>query len=222
MSRLEDAAGYRFRNSDLLAQALTHSSAGHGRPGVADNERLEFLGDRVLGLVVAELLMKRFPDATEGELTPRLTALVRREALAEVGLALDLGSYLTVGPADAADRNRPKLLADTCEALIAALYLDGGLDAARGFIERSWADQIGAIAAKPLEPKTALQEWAQGRGLPLPRYTLLRNEGAAHNPLFEISVEVRGKPPVSATGSSKQAAEKAAALALLRQLGVVS
>ncbi len=219
---LELALGHQFRDQGLLIQAITHSGAAHGRAGAIDNERLEFLGDRVLGLVVAEALIDRFPEAREGELGPRLAALVGREALAKIALAIDLGAYLVVAPADAVGgaRGRPKMLADACEAVIAALYLDGGLDAARRFILSAWESQIGALAAKPLEPKTALQEWAQGRGRPLPFYRVTRSEGEAHQPLFEVEVTVKGLEPALAVGPSKRAAEKAAALALLRRLGV--
>lgn len=223
LTGLERALGHRFRNHDLLVQATTHAGAGHGRPDSIDNERLEFLGDRVLGLVVAQLLVERFPKADEGGLGPRLTALVRREALAEVAGEIDLGSYLALSPADAAAgaRNHPKLLADACEAVIAALYLDGGLEVARAFIAKGWAKQIGAVSTMPVEPKTALQEWAQGRGLPLPAYTVTHSAGKAHDPVFEVQVDVKGLEPMKAKGSSKRIAEKAAALALLQRLGVV-
>ncbi len=172
---------------------------------------------------MAQLLMERFPKATEGELGPRLTALVRREALAEVAGAIDLGSYLVLAAADAAagSRNHPKFLADACEAVIAALYLDGGLEAAQSFITKQWAKQLGAVAVMPIEPKTALQEWAQGHGRPLPSYSVIRSAGAAHDPVFEVKVEVKGLEPALAEGSSKRAAEKAAALGLLQRLGVV-
>jgi ribonuclease-3 len=223
LAALEQALGHRFRDSQLLVQATTHSAAGHGRADAIDNERLEFLGDRVLGLIVAQLLMERFPKATEGELGPRHATLVRRETLAEVAGNIDLGSYLVLAAADAAagSRNHPKFLADACEAVIAALYLDGGLEAARSFIAKQWSKQLGAVAVMPIEPKTALQEWAQGHGRPLPSYSVIRSAGAAHDPVFEVKVEVKGLEPASAEGSSKRAAEKAAALTMLQRLGVV-
>jgi ribonuclease-3 len=223
LADLEKALGHRFRNADLLTHATTHSAAGHGRSDAIDNERLEFLGDRVLGLVIAELLMEHFPKAPEGELGPRLASIVRREALAEVARSIDLGAYLVLAPADAAAgaRKHPKFLADACEAVIAALYLDGGLAVARAFIAKGWAKQIGAVSTMPLEPKTALQEWAQGRGLPLPIYTVTDSAGKAHDPVFEVQVDVKGLEPMTAKGSSKRIAEKAAALALLQRLGVV-
>ncbi len=220
---LEQALGHSFRDPGLLVQATTHSGAAHGRGEPVDNERLEFLGDRVLGLVIAQLLIETFPRASEGELGPRLTALVRREALAEVASEIDLGAYLVLSAADSATgaRSHPKLLADACEAVIAALYLDGGLEAARSFVAKGWARQIRAVSVMPLEPKTALQEWAQGRGLPLPSYKVTHSAGKAHDPVFEVQVDVQGLEPMTAKGSSKRIAEKAAALALLRRLGVV-
>lgn len=223
LSALEQALGHSFRNRDLLVQATIHSAASHGRAGAVDNERLEFLGDRVLGLVMAQLLLERFPRAKEGEIGPRHAMLVRREALAEVAKAIDLGAYLVLAAGDVAAgaRSHPKLLADATEAVIAALYLDGGLAVAEGFIRRNWATQVSALSEKPVEPKTALQEWAQGHGRPLPSYSIVRTAGAAHDPVFEVRVEVKGLEPAQAEGSSKRAAEKAAALAMLKRLGVV-
>jgi len=223
LTALEQALGHRFGDPQLLVQATTHAAAGHGRADTIDNERLEFLGDRVLGLVMAELLMERFPKATEGELGPRHATLVRREALAEVAATIDLGSYLVLAAADAAagSRSHPKFLADACEAVIAALYLDGGLEAAQNFITQQWAKQLRAVATMPIEPKTALQEWAQGHGRPLPSYSVTRSAGAAHDPVFEVKVEVKGLEPALAEGSSKRAAEKAAALTMLQRLGVI-
>ncbi len=219
---LETALAHRFKNPELLTRAITHAGANHGKSGADDNERLEFLGDRVLGLVIAEHLIERFPKAAEGELGPRLTALVRREALAEVAESIDLGRYLVLAPADAAmgARGHPKMLADATEAVIAALYLDGGLDAAKRFIVARWEKLAESVAAMPLEPKTALQEWAQGHGRKLPLYRVVREEGRAHDPIFEVSVIVQGLEPATATGPSKRAAEKAAALALLRRIGI--
>jgi ribonuclease-3 len=224
LSALERTLGHSFRDRQLLVEATTHSAAGYGRPDAIDNERLEFLGDRVLGLVIAQLLMERFSEAKEGELGPRLAKLVSREALAKVAKTIDLGAYLVLTAADAAGgaRKNHKLLADATEAVIAALYLDGGLKVAERFIRQSWVQQVGAVAAVPVEPKTALQEWAQGRGKPLPAYSVVRSAGAAHDPVFEVKVEVQGLEPAQAEGSSKRAAEKAAALAMLRRLGVVS
>jgi ribonuclease-3 len=221
-SELARALGHSFRDAELLRQALTHSGAGHGRKGFSDNERLEFLGDRVLGLIIAEMLVDRFAEAREGELGPRLTAMVRREALAEVATAIRLGEHLVLAPADAAAgaRTNPKLLADACEAVIAALFLDGGIDAARRFILRHWQPLIGRTALPPVEPKTALQEWAQSKGKKLPAYHVVRTTGTPHAPVFDVSVEVEGCGTEIASGASKRAAEKEAAASLLRRLGL--
>jgi len=223
LSELERSLGHRFTDSGLLAHALTHSGHGHGRSGSIDNERLEFLGDRVLGLVIAHLLLERFPNAQEGQLGPRLTALVRREALADAAQSIDLGAFLVLAPADAAAgaRLQPKFLADACEAVIAALYLDGGLEAARQFIARTWEKLFNKVMALPIEPKTALQEWAQGHGKPLPLYSVIGSAGRAHAPEFDVRLEVQGLEPVLARGPSKRVAERAAAIILLQRLGVL-
>jgi ribonuclease-3 len=167
--------------------------------------------------------MEHFPKAPEGDLAPRLTALVRREALTDVARAIDLGAYLVLSPADSASgaRDHPKMLADACEAVIAALYLDGGLEAARRFIANAWDGMLTQVDRMPLEPKTALQEWAQGHAKALPIYTVTGSSGVAHDPQFEVRVDVDGLDPVVATGGSKRAAEKAAALAMLQRLGMV-
>jgi ribonuclease-3 len=168
--------------------------------------------------------MEHFPKAPEGDLAPRLTALVRREALTDVARAIDLGAYLMLAPADSASgaRDHPKMLADACEAVIAALYLDGGLEAARRFIANAWDGMLTQVDRMPVEPKTALQEWAQGHAKALPIYTVTGSSGAAHDPQFEVRVDVDGLDPVVATGGSKRAAEKAAALAMLQRLGRVT
>jgi ribonuclease-3 len=221
IAALERSIGHQFSDPGLLAQAITHSSAGEGRRGSVDNERLEFLGDRVLGLIVAELLMERFPEAKEGELGKRLTALVQRDALATVARDIGLGPHLVLGTLDAATGgiDNSNVLADACEAVIAALYLDGGLDAARQFIATAWRAQVAAVATLPAEPKTALQEWAQGRGKPLPAYRVISALGQAHSPVFEVEVTVEGYEPATASGASKRAAEKAAAQLLLDRIG---
>src|SRR5258708_7546092 len=172
--RLETALDYRFRNPDLLNEALTHRSAAGEAPS---NERLEFLGDRVLGLLIAQMLMARFPAADEGEMSRRLTALVRREALAEVAERIDLASHVVFGPADAkAGRENAGLLANACEAVIGALFLDGGLDAARSFIDGAWGAMIYDGEGAERDAKTRLQEWAQARGRSLPRYEVTDRE----------------------------------------------
>jgi ribonuclease-3 len=223
--------GHEFARPHLLAEALTHPSAlsqGRTQGGRRARrsvmrggyERLEFLGDRVVGLVVADLLWRRFPDEPEGPLTRRLTHLVRREALARVAAGLGLGAYLVLSPAEAAAgaARNPGILADVMEAVIAAIYLDGGFAAAFAFVERLWSPLIAEMAAPPRDPKTELQEWAQARGLPLPSYGLVATSGPDHAPLFTVSVRVTGHDEASATASSKRAAESGAAAALIERL----
>lgn len=218
--------GYRFHEPALLREALTHTSAA-GRQaaagvvaGVASYERLEFLGDRVLGLIVAELLYRRFPEEPEGALARRLAALVRREALAEVADTLDLGAHMILAKAEleAGEGANPGLLADALEAIIGALYLDGGLTAAGGFVAPLWRPLIEADRTPPQDAKTALQEWAQGRGLALPAYREVGRAGPPHEPLFTVEVAVEGTPLASGRGRSKRIAEQAAAADLLDRL----
>jgi len=215
---LEEALGHKFKRLELLDQALTHRSAVKAHGKVPEGyERLEFLGDRVLGLLVAEFLVHRFPREQEGELTRRHTALVRRDSLVRVARGIALGDNLRLskGEAEAGGRKSPTLLADACEAVIAALYLDGGLEAARPFIERHWSPLIEEDETPPRDAKTALQEWAQGQRLPLPFYRTVAVEGPSHEPMFTIAVSVEGLPAAEARGRSKRAAEQAAATRLL-------
>src|SRR5579883_1786178 len=175
---------------------------------------------RILGLVIAELLWRRFPNEAEGALTRRHTQLVRRETLAKIARSVELAPHIIMSVGEDAARTRESagILADVCEAVIAALYLDGGLDAAARFIERNWAPLIKADATPPRDPKTALQEWAQGRGRGLPRYETVQIEGPAHKRRFTVRASVEGLEPESAAGSSKRAAEIAAAAALLARI----
>ena len=222
---LSETLGHRFARPELLTEALTHASAvsrQRGRRGATQGyERLEFLGDRVLGLVVAELLWRRFPDEAEGALTRRHTQLVRRETLAEIARAIDLGRHLILSPGEDAARTREVagVLGDVCEAVIAALYLDGGIAAAERFIYRHWEALIEADAMPPRDPKTALQEWAQARGHALPHYETVKIEGPAHERRFTVAVRVADLAAESAAGTSKRAAEVAAAAALLARIG---
>ncbi len=220
--------GHRFARPELLVEALTHPSAvvpprqGARRrsPPPRSYERLEFLGDRVLGLVVADLLWRRHPGEPEGDLTRRLTGLVRREALARVALTIGLDRHLILSRSEAvagAARN-PAILADVCEAIIAAIYLDAGLDAAGDFIRRLWEPLVSEMEGPPRDPKTTLQEWAQARGAGLPAYELLATSGPDHALRFTVAVRVKGHDGESATASSKRAAETAAAAALLQRL----
>lgn len=212
---IEELTGRRFSNPALLRAALTHSSAGN----VENYERLEFLGDRVLGLAVAELLYTAFPLESEGALAKRLAVLVQASTLARIARErLDLGSALIVsggvrGAGTSSDNEN--ILADSLEALLGALYLDSGIAPCLTFVRTLWKDAVLADSTPPRDPKTALQEWAQGRGLPLPAYDLVCREGPDHAPLFKIRVQVEGLPPREASGSSRRAAEKAAAQTLL-------
>jgi ribonuclease-3 len=217
---LAERLGHRFMRPELLRQALTHRSVTSGRGAPAGYERLEFLGDRVLGLVVAQMLFELFASENEGALARRFAALVSGETLGEVARSLDLGRYLVLsrGEEDSGGRRNAGLLADACEAVIAALYLDGGLSAAAAFVRRFWEPLMGIDQRPPQDAKTALQEWAQGVGLPLPIYRTVREEGPAHDPVFEIEVLVEGQPPASASGRSKRVAETAAATLLLGRL----
>lgn len=213
-----------FTAPALLAEALTHSSlAGTDRAGARhapDYERLEFLGDRVLGLIVAERLLDRFPADREGVLAKRHTAHVRRETLAAVARRIGLGAYLRMSPGEEqmGGRDNDTILADACEAVIGALYIDGGLEAARRFIHAQWADAVDNPGDPPPEPKTALQEWAQARGLPLPAYALVDRIGPDHAPRFVVRAAVGGCGQAEGEGGSKRAAERAAAAALLNEL----
>nr|WP_295746147.1 ribonuclease III [uncultured Acidocella sp.] len=221
MTRTEIAAaflGHEFSRPALLSEALTHRSAA-GAKGVGSNERLEFIGDRVLGLIVAEWLSERFPNEQEGKLGPRLAALVSKPALAAVAEAHNVGAMLNVAPGEAKRgvSTQPNVLADAVEAMIGALYLDAGLEAARAFVHRVLADAVEAQAAPPKDPKTALQEWALKRGQILPLYETLEQSGPSHAPLFVVRVSV-GEESATAQAGAKRAAEQEAARLLLGQL----
>ncbi|MDE0390467.1 MAG: ribonuclease III [Rhodospirillales bacterium] len=201
----------------MLALALRHPSAATQS---GSNQRLEFLGDRVLGMVVAAMLYEAFPHEAEGALSQRFSALVRREALADVARSLSLGQRLAFGRGEkaAGGRDNPANLADACEAVIGALYIDGGLDAAERFIRRYWAPVMTAAPDPPRDPKTRLQEWTQSRALGLPAYRTLSSTGPAHSPVFEVEAEVAGLGKAVATGATKRAAEQDAASALLSRI----
>ncbi len=218
---LERRLGYAFNDIGLLALALTHASTRGGQgAATASNERLEFLGDRVLGLIVADLLYRRFPDEPEGDLARRHAVLVSRPILSAVATRLRLGPSIAVsrGERVAGGTNSANILADACEAVIGAVYLDGGLPAAAAFIEAHWSDPIDDALEPPKDPKTCLQEWAQGRGLGLPVYREIERHGPDHAPEFVIEVCLAGMQPVAAVGASKRIAEQAAAERLLDRL----
>ncbi len=211
----QGALGYRFRKPKLLMRALIHRSVASA--DTLSYERLEFLGDRVLGLVIAEMLYERFPGEAEGPLARRHAALVRKEALARVAGEVKLGRFiiLSKGEEDAGGRDNTAILADVCEAVLGALFLDGGLDPAKTFIAGHWPAMMEEAAAPPKDAKTALQEWAQQRGRPLPVYDTVECSGPDHSPQFIVQVTVVGLAPVSASGPSKRAAAQAAARSLL-------
>lgn len=221
---LAASIGHQFTNPDLLAEALTHRSAIDRHRGKAEfahgNERLEFLGDRVLGLVVAEMLLQGFPQDSEGALAKRHSALVRAEVLVQVATEIGLGKYLRISEAERASGGaaKPTILADACEALIGALYKDGWLRCAAAFIRRHWQARIDAGGGPPADAKTALQEWAQARGLPLPVYAEVEREGPAHAPKFAIEVRVKGQTAARGSGKTKREAERDAAARLLAEL----
>jgi len=218
---LEERLGYRFRDRDLLDLALTHVSAPGAGTGVS-YQRLEFLGDRVLGLAVAEMLYRAYPDAAEGELSRRLAELVRRESCAEVAQAWDVGPHLKLGAGEvhSGGRRNTAILADACEAIIGAVFLDGGYEAARALVERAFAQRLAAPRRPLRDAKTALQEWAQGRGLPTPVYAIVEQVGPDHAPKFRVSAKVEGLDLALGLGASKRSAEQDAARSLLLREGV--
>jgi ribonuclease-3 len=221
---LEERLGYQFADKALLERALTHISALSGGPQnrTASYQRLEFLGDHVLGVVISDMLYRTFAKANEGELSRRLADLVRKETCAEVARAMDVGPALKLGNSEshAGGRLRVTILGDACEALIGAVFLDGGYGAAEELVARFWKERM----LKPLrplrDPKTMLQEWAQARGLPTPAYRELARTGPHHDPEFRVAVALPDRPPAEGLGSSKRAAEQNAAAAMLERVGV--
>ncbi|KUM24230.1 ribonuclease III [Mesorhizobium loti] len=221
---LVERTGHAFADRQRLQRALTHASARSTHAGV-DYERFEFLGDRVLGLVVADMLLAAFPDAAEGELSLRLNALVNAEALSEIAEEIGLPELVRAGSdvRNLEGRKRTNLRADALESLIAVLYLDGGLETARAFIHRYWQPRSQAIGAARRDAKTELQEWAhQAAAGAVPAYRVDGREGPDHDPLFTVSVKVGPFAPAIGSGRSKREAEQAAAAALLLREGVWS
>ncbi len=221
---LEDRIGYKFADKDLLERALTHISALSGGNRAASYQRLEFLGDHVLGLVISDMLYRAFPKANEGELSRRLADLVRKDTCAEVARAMDLGPALKLGNSEshAGGRRRTTILADVCEALVGAVFIDGGYQAADDLIVRFWKERMLKPLGPLRDPKTMLQEWAQARGLPTPAYRELARTGPHHDPEFRVAVVLPDRPPAEGLGSSKRAAEQAAAAAMLTRVGVAA
>jgi ribonuclease-3 len=221
-SVLEKTIGYRFKDRDLLDRSLTHISAIAGGSRANSYQRLEFLGDHVLGLIISHMLFRAFPKADEGELSRRLADLVRQEACADVARAIDLGAALRLGASEvnAGGRMRTAILADVCEALVGAAYLDGGYDAAGTLVERLWGERMRAPVRPLRDAKTMLQEWAQARGLPTPTYKEVERTGPHHNPQFRVAVVLPNKEAAEGLGRSKRVAEQAAAAAMLEREGV--
>lgn len=212
---IEGKIGHKFADKKLLHVALTHASSG-----AVNNERLEFLGDRVLGLAVAQLLYRQYVQESEGDLAKRLTALVQQSALLRVaqniGLAAEL--QLSAGERSAGEQVADAILADGVEALIGAVFIDGGYAMAEKVVAKLWGDLLSQQPAPPEDSKTALQEWVQARGLPLPVYTAVAQSGPAHAPLFTIELSVKGHASITAKAANKRAAEKEAARLMLERL----
>lgn len=227
LDQIQAVIDYRFDDDRLLAEALTHASAlapgrrqplGKSRP--RSNERLEFLGDRVLGLAVAHLLIETYPDEAEGGLTHRHSMLVRRETLADVASQIGLGRWLEVahGGRGSGGMTNPTILADACEAVIGAVFLDGGYAPAASLVRRYWQSRVVDMTESPRDAKTMLQVWSLARGLSLPSYRVLDSEGPAHAPVFTVEVKIEGLGSAVAEAGAKRTAEQAAAAMLLDRL----
>ncbi len=217
-SGLEQRLGHQFADISLLNQALTHASLTTTQK--SDNQRLEFLGDRILGLVIAEALFLDDPEANEGRLAPRLNALVRKETCAEIAVELQIGDALRMGRSEMQSGGRRKmaLLGDAMEAIIAAIYLDAGFEVARAAVLRFWGQRISQVDAFSFDPKSALQEWAQGRGLQPPTYVEISRKGPDHNPVFVIEAGLSTGIRARAEANSKKSAQVLAAQALFNML----
>ena len=216
LKKLEACLGYKFRTTNHIEAALTHSSAIAQLSG-EDYERLEFLGDRIVNLVIADLLFKIFTNENEGALAKRHAAFVRTETLAEASRSLQLGEFVILSDAEriAGGDENDNILADIMEAVTAAIYLDGGFDHAEKFIEMALGDKLHNMAEPPRDPKTALQEWSQAREFGLPHYELISQSGPDHAPEFTVQVSIDGYNPQTATSTSKKKAEKDAAKIML-------
>jgi len=222
LKHLFERLGYAFNDRSLVELALTHASARPSLKPNEDNERLEFLGDRVLGLAVAELLTASLPEASEGELARRFNQLVRAETCAEVAQRWELGKLIVMSGSEAESGGRAKktILANACEAVLGAIFIDGGYEPARDVVHRFWAAELCGFDLAAPDAKSILQEWAQGRHLPLPRYIEVSREGPDHKPRFTSEVQIDGVAPERGHGANKRAAEQAAALAMLLREGV--
>ena len=218
LAAFQGRIGHQFSKPELLVRSVTHSSMSS--PTRDDNQRLEFLGDRVLGLVMSQALLELDKSASEGQLAPRFNALVRKETCAEVAVDIDLGSVLKLGRSEMMSGGRRKLalLGDAMEAVIAAVYLDAGFDAAQAMILRLWGDRVTSVKADARDAKTSLQEWAQARGQTPPKYTQIARSGPDHAPVFTIEVTLASGQSDQATAGSKRTAEQMAAKSLLETL----
>lgn len=216
LNELQNIIGYNFKDENLLRVALTHSSTNDG----FSYERLEFLGDRVLGLVIADLLFKKFPDEKEGDMAKRLSALVQGKTLAKLASRISLGDYVFFSEAEATagGAQNEHILADVFESVIGAMYLDGGLVPCCDLISSQWENVLYAMKKPPQHPKTALQEWAQGKNLPLPEYSVASQDGPDHAPVFDVRLCVKGYDPVIAQGRSRAEAEKNAAFKFMKDI----
>lgn len=222
LDALEERIAYTFKDRSLLERALTHGSYGDGRRKVKSYERLEFLGDRVLGLITARRLFDLFEGVDEGGLAHRLNALVNKDACASVARECQLGEALKMSPGEErlGGRDKSSILGDATESLMAALYLDGGMETAEAFFDRYWGGQIAAMTAQPKDPKSRLQEWAATQDYGAPVYHLRERSGPDHRPVFTVEVEVDGLDPATGEGASKQIAQREAAQALLTRENV--
>ena len=222
LKHLYERLGYAFNDRSLVELALTHASARPSLKPNEDNERLEFLGDRVLGLAVAELLTASFPEASEGELARRFNQLVRAETCGEIAQRWELGKLIVMsgGEAESGGRGKKTILANACEAVLGAIFLDSDYARVRDVVHRFWADELGDLDLAVPDAKSILQEWAQGRHLPLPRYIEVSREGPDHKPRFTAEVQIDGVAPERGEGANKRAAEQTAALAMLLREGV--
>jgi ribonuclease-3 len=219
---LERPLGHRFKSRDLLLRAVTHASVRSSKAARPDNERIEFLGDRVLGLVIAELLLEALPSAPEGELARRFNRLVKGHTCAAVARRLGLGKHLVLSEseADSGGREKTTILADAMEALLGAVFLDAGFEKARAVVRALWAEELAELPDASADAKSALQEWAQGKGFELPRYVVVSRSGPDHAPHFLAEVHIAGRKPSRGEGTTKRQAEQAAANAMLAREGV--
>ena len=222
LQQLFERLGFAFKDRSLVELALTHASARPSLKPNEDNERLEFLGDRVLGLAIAELLTQTFPEASEGELARRYNQLVRSETCAEIAKEWELGQLIMMsgGEAESGGRSKKTILANACEAMLGAIFIEAGYQAARDVVFRFWASELAGLDLALPDAKSILQEWAQGRRLSLPRYVEIAREGPDHKPRFTTEVQIEGLAPERGHGANKRAAEQAAALAMLLREGV--